>query len=61
MKKILVAVAVAAALSGCLVTQNDVVRSLSYSEARKAIPIGSSEETVIKVLGKPQTVNSLNG
>jgi len=40
MKKILVAVAITATLSGCLVSQNDAVRSLSYSEVRKAIPIG---------------------
>lgn len=59
MKKILVTAALAATLPSCLVAQNDTVRSLSYPEARKVIPIGYSKETVIKVLGKPQTINSL--
>ncbi len=49
------------ALPGCITPQNDTVRSLSYSQAAKAIPKGSTKDHVRSVLGKPSTVNSRNG
>lgn len=61
MKNIFLAFATATALSGCLVAQNEAVRTLSYQQANKAIPIGSTKDRVRQVLGKPNTVNSFNG
>lgn len=61
MKKLITACMATFMLSGCLTPQNEAVRNLSYSQAVKAIPKGSSKDRVRSVLGKPDTVNSQNG
>ncbi|MEP3893161.1 MAG: outer membrane protein assembly factor BamE [Litorimonas sp.] len=61
MKKILICAALLVGLAGCFGPQNQAVRSLDYTQATKAIPIGSSKETVIATLGKPEAINSFNG
>lgn len=61
MKKYITAIMACAMLSGCLTPQNEAVRSLSYTQAVKAIPVGSSKARVREVLGKPDSVNSRNG
>ncbi len=61
MKKIMSACVLALTVSGCFAPQNEAVRNLSYQQAVKAIPKGSSKDRVREVLGKPDTVNSQNG
>jgi outer membrane protein assembly factor BamE (lipoprotein component of BamABCDE complex) len=61
MKKIIVSLLLASALSACFITQNEAVRTLSYQQASKAIPIGASKDVVRNVLGNPETINTFNG